>query len=138
MINMEHVELTNEQIENLEEKRLMLKVPDPWNDKFCHKNGLVDMYIISTITEIIKISAEAEPGIKLNNPNPKYVKFIQIISKFLQTKNYETYEELHMFISNFIAKDIIPISWSGDYIPDIRIAETIEEALGWLIKTYII
>lgn len=111
-----------------------LLVTDPWSDPFLDKIGLTSMYIQSTLSEILHLSAETEPGVKLNCPNPLYAQFNKLLNATLKSKKEEDLQELLAFLQKDITcKEIIPVDWSQtDYIPDIRVVDTIEEAIGWI------
>lgn len=128
-------------IEQYENKRNNLMVPDPWSDPFCDKNGLVVMYIESTIAEIVCLRAELEPGVKLICPNPVYTTYHNMLIdlfKERKDKNADKVEELYRILHKFIETEVIHrslkiVTWTG-YVPDIRLLNTIEEAMGWLYR----
>lgn len=131
--------LTDEQITVYEQKRMALMVPDPWSDPFCAKIGLCNMYIESTIAEILHLSAESEPGVKLNCPNPIYGKYHKLLESCLKSKgkgseSVSNFKELVQFLETKVMDNgrINIEKWTGQYTPDIRLVDTIDEAIGWL------
>jgi hypothetical protein len=98
------------------------------------------MYIESTIAEILLLRAESEPGIKQNCPNPTYTEFHKLMVSCLEvpkkaplTQSEKTvrYMSLLKFIRDLVGAEFEITTWDG-YIPDIRLVDTIEEAMGWL------
>lgn len=128
-----------------EAKRMALAVPDPWSDPFSNKIKLTHMYIESTLTELLKLRAEQDPGVKLNCPNPVYEQFHKLFTTCLKTKNKsksiesiesiesnEPYKHLKQYIEDTIlCRSLKIIIWDG-YVPDIRLLDTIDEAMSWL------
>lgn len=124
------------------------KVIDPWNDPFCEKNGLASMYIESSIAEILGLSAELEPGVKLNCPNPVYTKYHALMVDCLEKKDKnkkaippderrKRYLALVDFLNDVNIRqgcgEIKIAHWEDkSLMPDIRVAQSIGEALGWL------
>jgi hypothetical protein len=105
-------------------------VPNPWTDSFCIKNGLVRMYIESSIAEILYLRAESEPGVKLNCPNPVYTRYHELLGNCLESDGSSgSFEVLKQFIEDNVCHRPITISPTTT---DIRLVDTIEEALGWL------
>lgn len=125
------ISLTDTQIADYERQRAALKVPDPWNDKFCKKIGLTKMYIESIIAQLIPLSAETYPGVQINVPNPKYKEFHDHLNKVLSDGNIANFNTLVNFIESVIERPIEPVHWK-DYKPDIRLLRTIDHALSWL------
>jgi len=117
-------------------------VTDPWHDPFCAKNGLVNMYIENTIAEILYLRAESEPGVKLNCPNPIYGIYHKLLKVCLDARGKKglgkdektkPFIDLIRFLKEEVLTDNIEIvKWNSEYIPDIRLVDTIGEALGWL------
>jgi hypothetical protein len=157
------VMVTEEHQALYEEKRLALLVPDPWNDTFARKVGLTNMYIESTLAELMRLRAESDPGVKLNCPNPLYM-FVPLENDVPPTsKDFDparaAYHELLVqcfkdpkkdklnkrctkerfdLLKHFIEEKILerPLSivqWE-DYVPDIRLLDTIDEAMSWLLQ----
>lgn len=132
MTSYREIHVSDQEREHYERERSALLVPDPWKDKFCQKTGLVGMYIESSMAEIMHLRAESEPGVKLNVPNPVYVKFHELLATTLKVRDHDAYSKLQTFIENEIVKRPLQVvKWSG-YVPDIRLVDTIDEALGWL------
>lgn len=134
-------EVTSVQKDDYEKKRNALMVPDPWTDVFCAKNGLVNMYIESSIAEIMHLRAESEPGVKLNCPNPIYIRYHSILDNCLQTwrnkdigqsERVARFTVLLKFLENEVLCHTLNIVRWADYVPDIRLVNTIDEAIGWL------
>jgi len=144
---MTNIVISSDQQQEYEKRRLRLIVPDPWHDPTCVKNGLVSMYIESTIAEIIGLSAESEPGVKLGCPNPIYTQYHVLISKCIavwskggkeekeRTEQRKMFTELIAFLEKYLGEKIVVAVWDG-YVPDIRLVNTIGEALGWLAHHY--
>lgn len=111
-------------------------VKDPWNDPFCNKIGLNNMYIQSTIAEILHLSAELEPGVKQNCPNPVYKMYNELLNTALDSKKVEDFYSLLDFLEQkVVKKEITVIDWSDcDYVPDIRVVDSLEEAMGWVYR----
>lgn len=125
-------------------------IKNPWTDKMCYKTGLCETYICSTITEILRISAELDVTVKLNNPNPVYHTLIEMISSLLKSKNKakvdktpEEYLSEFQKLVDYIDKHK-PLKqrtferWPykmGDV--DIRALDTIEECLTFLFTFFI-
>jgi hypothetical protein len=87
------------------------------------------MYIESSIAEILYLRAESEPGVKLNCPNPIYTRYHELLGKCLESKAGAGFQELKQFLEDNVCHrplTIIPTTI------DIRLVDTIEEALGWL------
>lgn len=122
--------LTPEQIEQYESQRLELMVPDPWSDPFCVKIGLTNMYITETISELIQLRMELEPGVKLNCVNPSYEEFHELLGSVFKNKGTGT-EKLEQFIEEYLKRPLEIVVWD-DYVPDIRLLETVDEAISWL------
>jgi hypothetical protein len=133
--------VTDSQKDEYEKRRLAFIVTDPWNDPFCAKNGLTNMYIENTIAEILYLRAESEPGVKLNCPNPVYGTYHKLLGACLKVRGKKEDEitkaflDLVKFLKEVLDVNVIEITkWdpTSNYIPDIRLIDTIGEALGWL------
>jgi len=136
--------VTESQKDEYEKRRLAFMVTDPWNDPFCAKNGLSKMYIENTIAEILYLRAESEPGVKLNCPNPVYGTYHKLLGACLEVHGNgghvveitKAFLDLVKFVKEKVLDNnvIEIITWSpaSNYIPDIRLVDTIREALGWL------
>lgn len=126
------ISYTEEQVAEYEKQRNALMVPDPWDDKFCKKIGLINMYIESTIAQLIPISAEMYPGVQINVPNPKYKEFHDHLAKVLSDDGNEgDFDTLVEFIEDMIERQLELVSWEG-YVPDIRLLRKIDDGVSWL------
>ena len=123
--------LSDDECKAYESRRMELAVPLPWSDAFCKKNKLANMYIISTIAEIIGLHAEVEHGIQINRPNPAFITYHRLISAVLKTGSSDHLQSLRLFIEDYIGRPLIIVQWVG-YRPDIRLLDTIDEAMSWL------
>jgi hypothetical protein len=133
------VRVTEERQMDYEKQRKALMVPDPWTDPFCAKNGLINIYIESTIAEIMYLRSESEPG-AINCPNPVYAKYHTMLNNCLETRNNDQidrasrFKDLLKFLENEVPTPGMEIvKWIG-YIPDIRLVDNLGEALGWLAQ----
>lgn len=134
------VTVTESQKDEYERRRLAFMVTDPWNDPFCAKNGLVAMYIENTIAEILYLRAESEPGVKLNCPNPVYGTYHKLLGACLKASGTDKITMAFLDLVIFVKEKVLDnnvieiITWNpaSNYIPDIRLVDTIGEALGWL------
>jgi len=143
-IKIKVVTISESQKDECEKRRLAFMVPDPWNDPFCAKNGLAKMYIESTIAEILYLRAESEPGVKLNCPNPVYGTYHKLLGACLGKKlTKDEITKAFMELVKFLGEKVLDtdgieiVKWNpdgpaGNYIPDIRLIDTIGEALGCL------
>jgi len=88
------------------------------------------MYIESSIAEILYLRAESEPGVKLNCPNPIYTKYHELLGNCLESNNKaESFAILKRFIEDNVHHQPISLVHTTT---DIRLVDTIGEALGWL------
>jgi hypothetical protein len=152
------VKISEDQKTVYEKKRMNLMVHDPWSDPFAKKVGLTNMYIESSIAEVMGLRAELEPGVKLNCPNPLYLyqsdvpattkdfdperaSFHELLAECLKNpkkdklnkrSSEERFELLKLFIEGRIIHRSLKIVQWESYIPDIRIVDTIDEAMSWL------
>lgn len=132
--------VTESQKDEYERRRLAFMVTDPWTDPFCTKNGLAAMYIENTIAEILYLRAESEPGVKLNCPNPVYGTYHKLLGTCLKVHGKDEITKAFLDLVKFVKEKVLDnnvieiIMWSPatNYIPDIRLVDTIGEALGWL------
>ena len=130
----EQLTVNAERRDAYETDRNNLMVPDPWSDPFCNKIGLCNMYIESTIAEIMHLSAESEPGVKLNCPNPVYDEYHILLGKVLANKSEADYSKLLTFIETDVAdRSLKRMRWI-EYVPDIRLLDTVDETMGWLAQ----
>jgi hypothetical protein len=148
------MELNSTEIHTYEQRKKSLLVPDPWNDKFCKKNGLCNMYIESMLAQLMLLRAEDEPGIKINCPNPKYTEFHIHLHKLFIACEYRDNPSKFVFkpdeslplvplvafknLQNYIEDNIIHrtlklYSWIG-YVPDIRLLNDIDDAMSWVAQ----
>jgi hypothetical protein len=123
--------LSDDSCEVYERRRMALSVPSPWTDAFCKKNKLANMYIISTIAEIMGIRAEAEHGTKINCPNPDFTTYYKLISAVLKSPSTDKFGALRLFLETKVGRPLKLVQWTG-YRPDIRLLDTVDEAMGWL------
>ena len=110
-------------------------VENPWTDKQCQKNGLCNLYIIDTVKELLRIYAELEPGVTLNKQNPFFVVFHTKIDKLLKEPNQDNFQLLIDFVDDYLQCKWSLVRFDSNTVenmPDIRLAETEGEALGWL------
>ncbi len=89
------------------------------------------MYIISTISEIIGLRAEQEHETKINFPNPEFIKYHKLITTVLKTNATLDFQLLRLHIEGIVGRPLKLVRWIG-YTPDIRLLDTIDEAMGWL------
>ena len=117
-----------------------LAVPYPWDDPLANKSGLVLMYISNTLTEIMRLSAEKEPDIRLNCINPDYKEFTGHFNKLMKSLNLKKLDQeattkqfwvLHAFAERYM-KDPVPVCVWDNYMPDIRVLDTVAECYSWL------
>ena len=131
------ISLTEQEIQVLEEKKSHFMVREPWDDPFCKKIGLTDMYVEDAIAESLGISAEQNPEECINKPSCYYEKFHSLITLFLDKKDHETLLAFKEFCEDYIKKEIkTNITWKN-YTPDIRLLDNIDEMLSWLQIKYV-
>lgn len=138
---METISLSKEWIEQHELRKNKLHIKDPWSDKLANKTGLNSIYITDTITDIMKLSAEKDPTIQLNVSNPEYEKYIKLYNNLMKkhkeqpgtTEVKEQYDILLSYVEAY-CKEKITVQYWDNYMPDIRVLDTISECFSWLYK----
>jgi hypothetical protein len=131
---MNEIILNQEDVKKYEEDKNNFIVPEPWDDPLSDKNGLINIYIESTLAECINISAQSDDG--LLKENQEYKIFHQKITKFMDEKNVENFDNLMDFCKKYLDKDISLSKWKG-YIPDIRQLHNIDLVLSWIHSKYL-
>ena len=131
------IRLTKEQIKEFEDNKSSFMVKDPWDDPFCKKIGLTNMYVEDSIAETLGISAEQDPDDCINKPSKHYEEFHNLITDFMDKKNHKTLLSFKEFCEGHINTKIqLNIRWE-DYIPDIRLLNNIDQMLSWLKIKYV-
>ncbi len=133
--------LTPEWIQLHEQRKGKLHIKDPWKDKLANKTGLNNIYISDTITDIMGLRAEKEPTVQLNCSNPEFEKYTKLFNNLMKThkekpRSVEVREQYDIFLCYIEAysKQRIQVLYWQDYMPDIRVLDTLQECLSWLYK----
>lgn len=131
------ITLTTEQIQEFEDKKSSFMVKEPWDDPFCKKIGLTNMYVEDSIAETLGISAEQDPDDCINKPNKQFEEFHNLITEFMDKKSHKTLLVFKEFCECYINSKIqTNITWK-DYLPDIRLLDNIDQMLSWLEIKYV-
>lgn len=133
--------LTSEWITCHELRKSKLHIKDPWNDILANKTGLNNIYISDTITEIMRLYAEKDPTVQLNCSNPDFDKYFELYNDLMKTHKKtpgtavvkEQYRALLLWCSTYSKQSIQILYWEN-YMPDIRVLDTLQECFSWLYK----
>lgn len=129
------IKLTAQQISSYEEQKSHFMIQDPWNDSFCKKIGLTEMYVQDTIAETVGVSAEQNPKKYINKPSTKYEKLHNLIQSFAKESSIGNFNNLKVFCEETTDSKIELNIWES-YIPDIRLLDNIGEILSWMHIKY--
>ena len=131
------ITLTKKQIQEFEDKKDAFMVKEPWDDPFCKKIGLTNMYVEDSIAETLGISAEQNSDDCINKPSEHYEEFHSLITEFMDKKNHETLLVFKEFCERHINTEIqTNLTWE-EYVPDIRLLDNIDQMLSWLEIKYV-
>lgn len=128
-----------------EEKFSHIIIKDPWTDRLSIKSGLPTIYIRSSLAETMRLSANYENADKdaiyrtgadasVTTCNPVYDKFQSVLNEVFdadEPEQAQAFSKFREFVEQYLDRQLLSIQWD-DYIPDIRVVETIDEAVYWL------
>jgi hypothetical protein len=145
-MSMSSITVSPAKVKEYEQRRNKLLVPDPWTDPFCAKTGLSHMYIESMLAQLMLLRAESEPGVKLNCPNSKYNEFHVLLHNVFSSCKAakkqepdqidtptEAFDKLSAYVEGIIERTLKLVKWT-DYFPDIRLLDSIDDAMSWLFQ----
>lgn len=139
-MQIEETQLSTDEITELIDKISKFIISDP-NDE------LTEIYVISTLSEIIGLraeqdySAENQPVTekKLGQYNPNYETFLGLVRSLLEKNTVECFENLRTWLASYchqIDKNYLmdgPIRYTSNFISDIRLASNVTDCLSFLI-----
>ena len=116
-------------------------IQNPWNDPMVKKVGLYEMYIIDALCEALELSAEEAPEVKLGCINPTYIKLHKLLSAYIEAPTTAGFINIMTFTKDYLKRPIKLVKWdvdkdnkNGDAWPDIRVLDTPDECLSWLLR----
>jgi hypothetical protein len=133
---------TAQWVKEHDEKISRMLIKNPWNDPMVKKIGLYDMYVIDAVCEALELSAEEDASTKLGCMNPKYSYLHGLLSDYLEKPTSDCFAEIMRFSEIHLGRRLNLVSWilpegkdADGYWPDIRVLDTPDECLSWLLKT---
>jgi hypothetical protein len=115
-------------------------IQNPWNDPMVKKVGLYEMYIIDALCEALELSAEEAPEVRLGCINPTYITLHKLLSAYIQEPTTAGFSKILTFTKDYLKRPIKLVKWAGygdgneDAWPDIRVLDTPDECLSWLLR----
>ena len=121
-------------------------IQNPWNDPMVKKVGLYEMYIIDALCEALELSAEEAPEVKLGCINPTYITLHKLLSAYIEAPTTAGFLNIMKFTKDYLKRPIKLVKWAVDgdgdassdknsnAWPDIRVLDTPDECLSWLLR----
>jgi hypothetical protein len=130
---------TDEWIKQHDERISRMLIKNPWNDPMVKKIGLYEMYVIDALGEALELPVEEDAKTKLGCLNPKYKKMHGLVSDYLDNPTEQLFKDIVDFTEQYLGRSVKIVKWvvpsdkDPKCWPDIRVLDTPEECLSWLL-----